>query len=348
MNNSRIQVPHPYGGPQSFLGLLDEALRHRGWMFQYDYPPDPDRVEAATWIHWPEQLTNYQFPTPEDLDRIGRWLEAASRAGTVLWTVHNTHRHGMPDHPGFNALYRMTAERADVQLHLARTSIGLVQRLFPEARPREVLLQPFGDLSCMIGPRTRQEARRELGLGEGPPILLAAGTIRADPEYRMVLRAAAWSGWRVLTQDRRPYVRRRHRVQVWIERRLAGGRLVESCRRVPEPVEDQVVKACDAVFVPRPHNLNSASVYLGFTFGRAVIGPDLGNIGEVLRATGNPTFRPSFLDLIRVLRRSRSLDLEELGRRNAAWVAKNGRWEDAAQVALTAIESLTRGESVTR
>jgi glycosyltransferase involved in cell wall biosynthesis len=46
------------------------------------------------------------------------------------------------------------------------------------------------------------------------------------------------------------------------------------------------------VFIPRLQILNSANVSLAMTFGRVVTGPDLGNVGELLRGSGNPIFDP--------------------------------------------------------
>jgi glycosyltransferase involved in cell wall biosynthesis len=38
--------------------------------------------------------------------------------------------------------------------------------------------------------------------------------------------------------------------------------------------------------------LNSGLLPLAFTFGKVVVGPDLGNVGEILKQCGNPVFDP--------------------------------------------------------
>src|SRR5690606_7322438 len=48
----------------------------------------------------------------------------------------------------------------------------------------------------------------------------------------------------------------------------------------------------DYVISPRVNNLNSGVVFLGFSFGKIVIGPRIGNIGEFLEQHNNPTFEP--------------------------------------------------------
>jgi hypothetical protein len=53
------------------------------------------------------------------------------------------------------------------------------------------------------------------------------------------------------------------------------------------------LNAADVLFIPRLRVLNSGNVTLGMTFGRVVVGPDSWDIGELLRATGNPVFDPA-------------------------------------------------------
>ena len=49
----------------------------------------------------------------------------------------------------------------------------------------------------------------------------------------------------------------------------------------------------DVVFIQRCVILNSGVVPMAFLFGRGVVGPDSGNVGELLRVTANLVFSPS-------------------------------------------------------
>jgi hypothetical protein len=51
-----------------------------------------------------------------------------------------------------------------------------------------------------------------------------------------------------------------------------------------------LVSAADVVLIPRLKTLNSGTLPLGFTYGAVVLGPDTGNVGALLRSTGNPVF----------------------------------------------------------
>jgi glycosyltransferase involved in cell wall biosynthesis len=71
---------------------------------------------------------------------------------------------------------------------------------------------------------------------------------------------------------------------------------------------------------------------LGFTFGRVVVGPDVGVVGEILRATGNPVYdprRPNSLG--KALERASKLRRRGKGQENAAYARSRMDWSSIAQ-----------------
>ncbi len=80
---------------------------------------------------------------------------------------------------------------------------------------------------------------------------------------------------------------------------------------------DELIDNCDlpyymaasnVIFIQRKGQLNSVNIPLAFLFHKVVIGPDSGNIGELLRNTGNPVFRSDKKqDIIRALKEARHL-----------------------------------------
>lgn len=53
------------------------------------------------------------------------------------------------------------------------------------------------------------------------------------------------------------------------------------------------VTAVDVVLIQRNEILNSGNLPLGFSAGKVVVGPSVGNVGSTLEETGNPTFKPN-------------------------------------------------------
>ena len=69
---------------------------------------------------------------------------------------------------------------------------------------------------------------------------------------------------------------------------------------------------------------NSGNVPLGFLFHKVVVGPTTGNIGEILSATGNPTFHPDDRsDILEALERARQLSAWGQGEKNYAYALEN-------------------------
>lgn len=96
---------------------------------------------------------------------------------------------------------------------------------------------------------------------------------------------------------------------------------------------DELIDNCDlpyymaasnVIFIQRKGQLNSANIPLAFLFHKVVIGPDSGNIGELLRNTGNPVFRSDKKqDIIRALKEARHLSAQGKGEANYAYAIGN-------------------------
>ena len=56
--------------------------------------------------------------------------------------------------------------------------------------------------------------------------------------------------------------------------------------------------ASDIVLIQRKGILNSGNVALAYSASKVVVGPDLGNVGEILKETNNYTFNPENRELV--------------------------------------------------
>ncbi|MND03407.1 hypothetical protein D3C83_232070 [compost metagenome] len=66
----------------------------------------------------------------------------------------------------------------------------------------------------------------------------------------------------------------------------------------------------------------------------------MGNVGEVLRATGNPIYDPRRCpgDLLRALTAFDRATAAELGRRNRHWLQDHGSYEQIADAGLAIVD----------
>lgn len=59
---------------------------------------------------------------------------------------------------------------------------------------------------------------------------------------------------------------------------------------IPDSEIQYYLNAADVVLISRKAPLNFGILPLAFQFRNVVVGPDFGNVGEILKLTGNPTF----------------------------------------------------------
>jgi hypothetical protein len=309
--------------------------------------PPWTQIPEVTWIHWPEAMFAWREPGAEEIVRFEGWIRTCAASGVVVWTVHNAFPHGWQASERYRAVYRSIAEHAQVHLHLGTRSIKEIESRYPSARPLVIRTCPHGGYWQLVGDLTPEAARRRLDIADTGRILLVFGEIRGPRELRLILQAIRAPGWHVLMAGR---LASRRRPLWFIVNRLV--RLIPTRRwtlitaNIPDAEVDTYVKAADAVLIARHEALNSGNVFLGFTFGKPVIGPDIGNIGEVLTTTSNPTFDPKRpKTVVEALTRLAGMDMATLGRMNDAWLRENGRWEEAATVAYEAIGEASRKQA---
>ena len=72
--------------------------------------------------------------------------------------------------------------------------------------------------------------------------------------------------------------------------KMQAPNLISSCSYVEDEQLPYYYGAADIVLVPRKEILNSGSLPLGFLMHKVVVGPNVGNVGEILQETGNVVF----------------------------------------------------------
>ena len=123
----------------------------------------------------------------------------------------------------------------------------------------------------------KHEARRLLGIDDDEKVLLAFGGFRHEEECNIAV-----SGF----QDAKNTIPRLRLLAPRLPEKYGFGN--------GKPVESKLLPlyfaASDVVLIARKRILNSGNLPLGYYFGKPVVGPDVGDVGEILRETGNPVF----------------------------------------------------------
>lgn len=289
----------PDGNP--FVQTLAEEMRVRGhhvdqgvdffWKGALDY----DIVH----FQWPNALFRWDDSaiTPEGIRAVVARIDAHRKSGARLFLT----RHNESPHWAKTAvldLYAAVEGACGVVVHLGEASRVSAQALPHMARACHIVI-PHHVYPGIDRSVNRLTARRHLKIGADERVLLAFGAFRNDDERLLALCAAHNQPKRTRLLAPRLFqfpVRFQGRF-IWSEvrrrlRYLPYG-IFQACPSVPDSELPQYFAAADIVLLQRLNTLNSGNLPMAFSFGRVVVGPDCGNMGPILRETGNPTFDPS-------------------------------------------------------
>ena len=246
-------------------------------------------------FQWPEVLLSWDPPTKENLkelnDTIAYWKQSGAK---LVATIHNLLPHENNRYSLSNELYQLVYKNCDALVHMGESSKELFHETYPGlVKCREEII-PHGNYNFFKNDITRENARTKLNLPKDEFVLLVFGSLRTEEEIDLVIEASKYlkkiSG-KLLLVGRLPFRSKKQfkhylvRSQVWTKKNIILNEGFISDENV-----QFYLNAADALFISRLKSLNSGNVALGYTFGKVVIGPDFGVIGEDLEKLGNPVF----------------------------------------------------------
>jgi glycosyltransferase involved in cell wall biosynthesis len=261
-------------------------------------------------LHFPEYIT-YEIEaclktdlTPEIFHLLEERLRFWKARAPIVVTRHVFLPHRRPDR-SFQKLYELVYRYADGIVHFAEASHKEYTNRYRQCLSNLDQLHaiiPHHNYASLPNEVSKEKARRQIGMPAQAKVMLVFGSIINDEESykilntfnslnmpRKVLLAGSW-------REKLPEVK-------WIRLKYWLRDLIRFYYRLHPRyhyhygfVDEQEVQfylnASDILFIPRGNVLNSGNMILGFTFGRVVVGPDSGTVGQILRETGNPVFDP--------------------------------------------------------
>ena len=315
-------------------------------------------------IQWPEYALPRSTSREEATKALVGSLKRMKHRAVIVATVHNELPHS--DRGGeMRLLYESVYSICDGFVHMGRKSEQIVNCQFRQAvegKPSVVI--PHGNYAIFGERIDREAAKAALGFGKLKTALVV-GAIRNSEELALVkklTRAVTEVGGEVIFAAKMPIfpprlfkgarlaARASDEVAGWV-RRLPL-RVRRRVHMLPSPVPSDLMaslgSAADVVLIPRIQTLNSGNVPFAFTYGSVACGPDVGNVGEILRRTGNVTFDP--IADAEVLRDAvgRAFDLAEHGHGelNYAIALKDWSWDRIGAAYMDFFESLIQRRQV--
>lgn len=315
-----------------FVSLTIRELQNRG----LDVDSGVERffagAEGYDVVHfeWPEDLARWRLDrvTASQLDEIEERIRRLKRFGVILtYTRHNSKPHTTGG-ALMERLYRIVEENVDAVFHMGEFSRRELQSSRPSGLKIADYIVPHHLPMSVYDPQGREAARKELGIDLGANVVVAFGAFRNADEVRLVKDAFAGctSAQKVLLAPR-----------------LEGG-----AAQTDNRTQALMLSAADVVFIQRISILNSGNLPLGFMYGKVVVGPRRGNVGEILEATGNPAFDPTNCeDAARALDLGFELARAGKGEANKSYAFAHWRPEQMAKLMEDAYLQLLEGRTET-
>ncbi len=293
-----------------FVRLLADGIRAAGCEVVCSVEEFRRNATAYDVVHfqWPEELFRWKNPSHEEVGAFERQLAALKERGIpIVYTRHNT----QPHHGNrlVARAYALLEKQSDAVVHLGDYS----RREFLAAHPDSTQVQaviPHHIYDGMYDASvTRPAGRKALGIQPERIVILAFGAFRHKSERRLVWRAfrrlrctakfllapRLWpyskNGFR--KKGIRKFAERILYYAGWLVEGLFDSRITTAQPLVADSELPYYFAAANVVFIQRTDILNSGNVPLALSFGRVVVGPATGNIGELLAQTGNPSFDPA-------------------------------------------------------
>lgn len=342
-----IVIPHRLT-ENLYVSEFVAAYQQLGWnvlsgpdQFWIDHPDT-----SVVHVQWPEEL--YRWTAREPAEKaaektIKRLEQLKARGVRIAWTVHNIAPHEFMNDPIDQRVYATMVRVADVIAHHCPYSIEALHARYGRPDVANEIVVPHGHYLGYPGGIGTAQARKQLSLASDETVFLCFGIIRAYKGLDFVLDAFD----RVQVKKKRLVIagrfqaagRRKSLRERWFLARLRYLTRGVSLHTGVVPVDDVQVflEAADVVVLGHTRGLNSGLVPLGMTFGKVVVGPDIGCIGWTLQQGENVVYAPgSVTALTDAMTEAAQRARARLGETNRK-VATEWDWVRGAQSVLDAM-----------
>ena len=299
-------------------------------------------------IHWPEALYRVSY---ESLNKhqmalnLITLLERLKTQGTkIVFTIHNLIPHETHDQNIAEHVYKKIWELADIIVHHCKESVELWNKKYKTCLKKTILVIPHGHYFEYGIENNKRKCTEYVGIKDDCFIFLVFGLIRgykginniitafmkAKVKKKKLLVVGKWVG----SSNYKNILR----WKLW--KHYCSVRGVRwHLRKIANDEIRYFLGACNAVVLGHIQGLNSGVAILGMTYGKPVIGPNVGCIGEVLRQGMNVIYKAGDIkDLTNAMEQASKMDLKTAKIINQA-AATRWSWDNMASQILNALNN---------
>lgn len=317
-------------------------------------------------IQWPERLVE-EFPLKlEYFISLKKKLNELRRVKTLVATIHNVRPHKYKSDI-YVRLYSLVLKSIHGVVHMGSASVTIISSIYEsEVDGKPLAVIPHGNY-CLFGEAVdKLKAKKLLGVRDSE-VVLVIGSIRSYAEFKLLIRAVIACkrvGLKVLYRAEMSFSTHSFKAFPAIMYRLVDEIVMIPLKTAlafmpnliyrPGPVRfadmHLLMSGVDIVFIPRLDCLNSGNVLLAFTYGCVALGPDVGNVGDLLRSTGNVVFDVDrvgeqlpecFVDSVELVRKG-------VGKKNKDAATSMYSWEQIGRMYCDFLEGITKKSVVAK
>lgn len=288
-------------------------------------------------LQWPDLLVRGEAP----YKLLNEHLHIIKKAGKVIIiTCHNLHPHYGKDKLASD-VYDVAYSNADSIVHMGHVSQEILSKKNPKAYhviiPHHVYNQIYSEIP------SKEEALSVLRLSTSNKYILCFGAFRSKEERNLIADLSdrlrnnrvsilapglySFSWWN--KERHLPAIKRIIQLILF---KIRHPNCVIAKGHVSDEMLPYYYAASEIALIHRPQILNSGNVPMAFLMGKVVVGPSTGNVGEILKETGNPVFEPyNNSTIINALETAFRLAKNGQGERNQNYAFQNLRTEIIAQ-----------------
>lgn len=301
-------VDDPHKDKNPYVSVLTDAImrKHPEVSFTFGYETFwTDRLFSFDILHimWPEI-----FLVPKVIGRFpeldDRLKEYRTRGGKIVATCHNLRPHVLWDE-GSDKVYDIIYRNCIQIYHMGQYSASVLAKDYPYAS-HMMLEHPIYDEKYPQCP-DRLSSLKRLRLDSSKHYVLCMGAFRNDDERNLVVDLAQKiesEGYCILAPNFLPPKKWmiKHPIELlkWMKVKASVRSLKFDivCNFVSDKLLPYYYGAADVAFIHRLKILNSGNLPMALYMNKVVVGPDTGNVGPLIKETGNFCFNPKSIDSV--------------------------------------------------
>lgn len=339
-----------------FVAILCKALQKQEidvHCSTIDFWTDNQTFYDIIHFQWPEEVVGWNGITKEKVHQLKERISYFHAQGSkIVYTRHNAVPHYSD--PLMKEAYSIIESHSDTIVHMGQYSLNSLKNNSNGQKhiviPHHIYQHTYNESL----PQT--EARKLLGISPNQVVITAFGKFRNREEIMMVLhgfRKFKCKHKLLLAPRLLPFSKNPEHTSVLKKVISKTGYLLMPTLlkffNIKAGMSDTIVSqndlssyiaASDIILIQRKQILNSGNVPLAFLFRKIVVGPNVGNVGEWLNETGNPTFNPQDTNsLAKAL--NQSIDPEtnyKLGEANYQYALKEMNLKKVAELYIKAYQ----------